>query len=141
VLKWLYPNADVPVVQLSLDARCAPAEHYAIGRALKPLRDEGVLVLGSGNIVHNLRHWRDGAPQAWVQGFDARIVEAVAAGDHAAIVDYRTLPDAAVAAPDWDHFVPLLYALGAAGDERPFVFNRTAIAGISMTSIAFGLPG
>jgi 4,5-DOPA dioxygenase extradiol len=140
VLKWFYPYANVPTIQLSLDVRRTPADRYALGKALAPLREENVLVLGSGNIVHNLRHWRDGAPQPWVAGFDAHIVDRIEAGDHAAVTAYETLPDAAVAAPDWDHFTPLLYVLGASDSEAPHVFNRFMIPGISMTSIAFGLP-
>jgi 4,5-DOPA dioxygenase extradiol len=140
VLIWLYPEADVPVIQFSLDARKSPAEHYALGAALAPLRAENILVLGSGNIVHNLRHWRAGASQPWVQTFDDRIVDAIAVGDHDTVMAYASLPDGATAAPDWDHFAPLLYALGAAGADRPHAFNRFMIPGISMTSIAFGLP-
>jgi 4,5-DOPA dioxygenase extradiol len=140
VLKWLYPDADVPVVQLSLDARRSADEHYRIGEALAPLRDDNVLVLGSGNIVHNLRHWRDGAPASWVKGYDDAILDRIGANDHKAVIAYRMLPDAAVAAPDWEHFFPLLYTLGAADGDAPHVFNRFHIPGISMTSIAFGLP-
>lgn len=140
VLKWLYPDADVPVIQLSLDTRRGAAEHLAIGQALVPLRAENVLVLGSGNIVHNLRHWRDGAAASWVEGFDAAILDLIAAGDHAAVARYQALADADHAAPDWDHFVPLLYALGASDGDAPHVFNRFLTPGISMTSIAFGLP-
>jgi 4,5-DOPA dioxygenase extradiol len=140
VLAHLYPEADVPVLQLSLDARRTPQQHYDIGRALAPLRDDGVLILGSGNIVHNLRHWRDSAVQDWVTGFDDFIEGRIEARDHQAIIDYLSHPMANVAAPDWDHFTPLLYVLGAQGaNETTEVFNRSYIPGISMTSNAFGL--
>mgnify|MGYP000902751934 CR=1 FL=1 len=139
VLKWLYPNADVPVVQLSLDARRSPQTHYEIGKALAPLRDDNVLILGSGNIVHNLRHWRDEEVQPWVTAFDAFIAERIAARDDAAVIDYLSNRDAAIAAPDWDHFTPLLYVLGASAGEKTESFNQLYIPGISMTSNAFGL--
>ncbi len=141
VLVHLYPDADVPIAQLSLDARATPQRHYAIGQALAPLRDEGVLILGSGNIVHNLRHWRDSAAQDWVSSFDDSIADRIAARDHQAVIDYRNHPMAKTAAPDWDHFVPLLYVLGAQGEgETAEWFNRATLPGISMTSLAFGLP-
>ncbi len=140
VLIHLYPEADVPVVQVSLDARRTPKQHYDIGRALAPLREEGALILGSGNIVHNLRHWRDGAVQDWVPAFDDFIADRIAACDDQSIIDYLSHPQAAIAAPDWDHFVPLLYVLGARGaEEAPLAFNRSNIPGISMTSDAFGI--
>ena len=140
VLVHLYPDADVPIVQLSLDARRTPEQHYAIGQALAPLRDEGVLILGSGNIVHNLRHWRDSAAQDWVAGFDGFVVGRIVARDHQSVIDYLSHPMAKSAAPDWDHFVPLLYVLGAQGEgEVATWLNRALIPGISMTSIAFGV--
>lgn len=140
VLAHLFPDADVPVVQLSLDSRRGARQHYDIGQTLAALREDNVLILGSGNIVHNLRHWRDGAVQDWVPDFDDFIADRIDAGDHRAIIDYLSHPQAAIAAPDWDHFVPLLYVLGARGaDEAPETFNRSYIPGISMTSHAFGL--
>ena len=143
VLKHMYPEADVPVVQVSLDMRRPPAEHYAIGRALAGLRDDNILVMGSGNIVHNLHAFFQAAsmtPAPWVAAFDERIA-ASAANDHETVLNYRALPDAAVAAPDWEHFAPVIYALAAQRDgERPELFNREYAPGISMTSIGFGLP-
>lgn len=139
VLKWLYPNADVPVVQLSLDARRSPQTHYEIGKALSSLRDDNVLILGSGNIVHNLRHWRDEEVQPWVTAFDEFIASRIAERDDAAVIDYLSNRDAAIAAPDWDHFTPLLYVLGASAGEKTESFNQLYIPGISMTSNAFGL--
>jgi 4,5-DOPA dioxygenase extradiol len=141
VLRWLYPNADVPVIQLSLDQRRAPAAHHAIGAALAPLRDEAVLILGSGNIVHNLRAFFAGQATPWAKPFDDFILERIVAGDDAAVIAYQRHPDAARAAPDWEHFTPLISVLGARGaDERAHVFNRDVGTGISMTSIGFGLP-
>ena len=139
VLVHLYPQADVPVLQLSLDARRSPAQHYELGRALAPLRDENVLILGSGNTVHNLRFVRPGPVPPWVTAFDDRIADAIAAREDDTVVNYLSLPDAALAAPDWDHFVPLLYVLGASAGEKAAMFNRTYIPGLAMTSNAFGL--
>jgi 4,5-DOPA dioxygenase extradiol len=139
VLKHMYPDADVPVIQLSLDAKRSPQQHYEIGRALAPLRDDNILILGSGNIVHNLRHWRDEEVQPWVTAFDAFIAEKIAAREDDAVTDYRANPQATIAAPDWDHFTPLLYVLGASSGEPAEVFNQTYMPGISMTSNAFGL--
>jgi 4,5-DOPA dioxygenase extradiol len=142
VLKWMYPDSDVPVIQLSLDARRTPGEHYEIGRALSAVREDNVLVLATGNIVHNLRAFVSGdtSQEAIAKTFDDFIVERIAARDHHAVINYQTHPAAAEAAPDWDHFIPLLYALGARGEDEPAeMFNRHVATGISMTSIAMGL--
>ena len=146
VLVHMYPQADVPVIQLSLDARRTAQQHYDIARALAPLREEGVLILGSGNIVHNLRAFFQRGGEAG-QGalsehtFETFIVDALEARDHDAIIGYRAHPHVAHAAPDWDHFFPLIYAIGAQDDgERAELFNRHSFPGISMTSIAFGIP-
>jgi 4,5-DOPA dioxygenase extradiol len=143
VLKHMYPNADIPVIQVSLDARRPPAAHYEIGQALASLRDDNVLVLGSGNIVHNLptffRH--QGQPTPWDNEFDAFILDAVARRDHNAVKAYSTHNLAPRAAPDWEHFTPVLYALAAQRDgEDAEIFNHYFFPGIAMTSIAFGLP-
>ena len=143
VLKHMYPDANVPVVQVSLDIRRPPEEHHAIGRALASLRDDNVLLLGSGNIVHNLPAFfraTSPEPQPWVAAYDELIVSSVE-GDHSAALDYRAQPDAAMAAPDWEHYVPVIYALGAQRPgETPYVFNRHYDPGISMTAFAYGLP-
>lgn len=143
VLKHMYPEADIPVVQVSLDIRRPAAEHYAIGRALASLRDDNVLVMASGNIVHNLpAFFRSPSPepQPWVAEFDALIADAVA-NERDKVVNYTQQPDAAVAAPDWEHFTPVIYTLAAQREgETPSFFNRHYMPGISMTSFAFGLP-
>lgn len=143
VLVHMYQDADVPVLQVSLDARHGPHQNYEIGRALAPLRDDNVLILGSGNIVHNLRaFFHRGVEQGpWDYDFDEFILNAIAANDHEAALNYRTHPASARAAPDWDHFFPLFAVLGARGaGETPRVFNREFFPGISMTSLGFGLP-
>ena len=143
VLVHMYPNADIPVLQVSLSAQSTPAERAEIGRALAPLRDDNVLILASGNIVHNLRsffvnHDKGAPPQD--ASFEAFIVDAVERNDVSAVAAYASRPDAAIAAPDWDHFTPLLYAMGASDGDRPYLFNRTFEPGIAMTAIAYGLP-
>lgn len=143
VLKHMYPDADTPIVQISLDARRGPLEHYEIAKALAPLRDENVLILGSGNIVHNLPSFfrNQGQPTPWDNEFDDHIVAAIEKRDHAAVLDYAAHPAIPRANADWEHFFPLFYALAAHGEaETPHVFNRHFFPGISMTSIAFGLP-
>lgn len=142
VLLHMYPDAGVPVVQLSLDARSAPERHYAIGQALAPLRDDNVLIMGSGNIVHNLANFfrYKGQPMPWDLSFGEYITSAIAAGDDASVQRYQTHPDAGQAAPDWEHFVPVLYALGAKRPgERAEIFNTEFFPGIAMASIGFGL--
>ena len=112
----VWPSADVPVLELSIDLTEPAADHYALGRLLAPLRDEGVLVMGSGNIVHNLRaiDWDEGAaPFDWAVEFDAFVAGAVAGRRHQDLVDYLRHPLGAMAAPTPDHYLPLLYVLAA----------------------------
>jgi 4,5-DOPA dioxygenase extradiol len=143
VVKHIYPDADVPIVQVSLDIRRSPSEHYEIARALAELRDDNILVIGSGNIVHNLPAFfraQSPDPQPWVATYDDLIVSSID-NDHARVMNYTAQPDAAIAAPDWEHFMPVVYAIGARRDgETPHFFNRHYFPGISMTSFAFGLP-
>jgi 4,5-DOPA dioxygenase extradiol len=109
VLCRMFPAADVPVVQLSLDQRKPPDQHYALGRELQSLRQKGVLILGSGNIVHNLREmaWQDTAFD-WALEFDARMKELILSGDHQSIIQYSRLgPAARLAVPTPEHYLPL----------------------------------
>ncbi len=145
VLRHVFPAADVPVVQLSIDATQPPAFHYELGRRLRPLRDEDVLVIGSGNVVHNLRAyaWKNPstAPYDWTLRFDAKVRELIAQGDHAALVNYAALgQDAALAIPTPDHYLPLLYVLGASDAGEPATFPTGGIDGASMSmlSVQFG---
>ncbi len=142
MLVALYPQADVPVVQLSLDVNRTPAQHYALAQALGPLRDEGVLVVASGDIVHNLRAADFRRPEApdWAVRFDKRALELVQARDHAALIDYPALgPDAMKAIPTPEHYLPLLYALALQRPgEEARVFNEAVFAAISMTSLVIG---
>ncbi|MBL8530258.1 MAG: 4,5-DOPA dioxygenase extradiol [Hyphomonadaceae bacterium] len=142
VLRRMYPDADVPIVQVSLAVDQSPQFHFALARALAPLRDENVLVLAAGNIVHNLSaFFRTKTLEPWVQRFDRFVTDAAERGDPAAILRYASHPDAAEAAPDWDHFFPVFYALGARRREEPVsIFNQHYEPGISMTAFAYGLP-
>lgn len=141
VLKFLYPNADVPVVQLGLDLTQPPAWHYQCAGSLRALREQGVLIIGSGNIVHNLRTMvRHEANVAydWAADFRAYINQAMVDGNHQAIVDYLDFGDAARwSVPSPEHFLPLLYVL-AQQDEHSQVrlFNDEIVMGsLSMTSV------
>jgi len=142
VLRWMYPDADIPVLQLSLDVRRTTEEHHAIGKALAGLRDEGVMVLGSGNIVHNLRIDRPRGDEIfpWAQRFDDLVVDRVLSADDHGLIRYKALPDAAMAVPESEHYLPLLDVLGARDPaERALVFNRRVQSSVSMTCYAFGL--
>lgn len=115
----MYPKADVPVLQLSLPG-LDPAALFAIGRALLPLRDEGVLIFGSGFLTHNMRYaFKPGVP-AWAREFDQWAEEALANFDVDALLDFqRRAPAAALALPTWEHYAPVLVAAGAASDTKP----------------------
>jgi 4,5-DOPA dioxygenase extradiol len=146
VLLHLWPEADVPVVQLSIDGRLPPAEHLAIGRALAPLRDEGVLVLGSGNITHNLQHafsaWRAGdrATPGWARAFDDGIATALVAHDGGHLVRALEGEPGRLAHPTPDHYLPLLYTAGASDPGDPVRFPATGfdMGSLSMRSVVFG---
>lgn len=117
-LMLMYPGADIPVVQLSVQSHLGAAHHMALGRKLAALRDDNVLVLGSGGFVHNLRRIAPpGSPEApWSREFSDWIHDRILAGDEAALADYRAqAPHAALAQPSEEHFVPLYVAMGAGG--------------------------
>ncbi|RAI04494.1 4,5-DOPA dioxygenase extradiol [Acuticoccus sediminis] len=141
VLKFLYPDADVPVFQLSIDMTKDLPHHLEIGRALSELRNRGVLILGSGNIVHNLRTMRFGAaPYDWALDFDTRFAERLEAGDRAALADRKALGNLLeLAHPSLDHYLPALAVAGAADDRDQLVFMNESIdiASVSMRSFVF----
>ena len=145
VLVHVFPDADVPVVQLSLDRTLPAAAHLDLARRLAPLRDEGVLVVGSGNIVHNLRvmDWGigDGEGFDWARRFDARGASLIEAGDDAALAAYENLGgDAALSIPTPEHYLPLLYvcALRRPGEAVTFPVEGYTGGSISMTTVRFG---
>jgi 4,5-DOPA dioxygenase extradiol len=114
-LLHMYPKADIPVVQVSVQTELGPRHHLALGRALAPLSDEGVLVLGSGHMTHNLREMRGGVPADYVRAFQAWVKDRIDARELDALADYRSLkPDGVRAHPTEEHFLPLFVALGAA---------------------------
>jgi 4,5-DOPA dioxygenase extradiol len=142
VLKPMFPAADIPVLQLSMDYSQSAAHHYAIGQQLAALRDQGVLIVGSGNVVHNLRAARDANPYDWALEFDQYVGQALARGDHAALIDFqKNAALAQLAHPTYEHYLPLLYALGAASGSAkkappPAIFNEGwQLAAISMRSM------
>ena len=142
VLRRMFPEADIPVVQLSLDRAKAPAFHYELGKELAGLRREGVLIVGSGNIVHNLGVivWEDTAYD-WAVEFDETVKRLILSGDHDAIVQYPDLGRGArLSVPTNEHFLPLLYvlALQEKGDGIRFFSDRVTLGSISMRSLRIG---
>ncbi len=145
VLKPMFPEADIPVIQLSMDYSRAPEEHYALARQLKSLRERGVLIVGSGNIVHNLRQMQRGASGAqaydWALEFDQTIGGYLQQGNLDALQNFLKLGQLAkMAHPTHEHFLPLLYAAGAVEAREPMRFFNTNFQGgsISMRSVLWG---
>jgi 4,5-DOPA dioxygenase extradiol len=142
VLCRMFPNADIPVVQLSLDLNKEPEFHYELGMQLKALRDKGVLILGSGNIVHNLMTlvWQDTAYD-WALEFDEKMKQLILSGDHSSIIHYKKFGKAAsLSVPTNEHFLPLLYVLAMQDteDQISFFAERVTLGSISMRSIKIG---
>lgn len=137
VLKYLYPHADVPVVQLSLDGSMSAHEHYELAKQLKPLRDENILILSSGNVVHNLRtiHWQDEAqPYPWAQDFNEFFAAQIHARQHEPLIEWEKYGEAAhLSIPTPEHYWPALYIL-ALQDE--YEHASIYIDGIEMSSIS-----
>jgi 4,5-DOPA dioxygenase extradiol len=146
VLVHLRPAADVPVVQLSLDATLSPAQHLEAARALAPLRDEGVLILASGNVTHNLRHALSAAATGnlttppWAAAFDADVARAVEQRDHAWLTGALATEAGRASHPWPDHYLPILYAVGASDPAEPVQFPVTGfdLASLSMRSFLIG---
>jgi 4,5-DOPA dioxygenase extradiol len=141
VLKHVYPAADIPVVQLSIDATKPAAFHFEIGRKLAPLRDEGVLIAGSGNIVHNLRAYARGQdrrdPYDWAVRFETAAKEMMRAGETAPLIGYERLGrDAALSIPTPDHYLPLLYVLATRQERESVGFPVEGIDGGSISMLA-----
>ena len=145
VLKRMYPHSDIPTVQLSIDYTKPPHYHYALMDSLRELRNEGILIMGSGNLVHNLSAMNPNMADAgydWNISFATRMRSFISSHNDQAVVNYEQLGDLARRAhPTPDHFYPLLYALGVTGKEetvQPFS-EGYAFGSISMDSYAFGL--
>lgn len=144
VLRHVYPHADIPILQLSLDLSQAPAYHFAIGQELRRLRDANILLIGSGNIVHNLRKIDfnpNAKPFDWAIEFDDWVKTKLEHRDFAALVEQaNTSPAGKLSIPTPEHWYPLLYTLGAATSDDPLHFDYTAIehGSIAMRCLRFG---
>ncbi|RZS95452.1 4,5-DOPA dioxygenase extradiol [Cecembia calidifontis] len=146
VIKHLYPNADIPVIQMSIDYRQTPLYHYELAREIKSLREKGVLVIGSGNMVHNLRmvDWRrlnETFGFDWAMEANERMKSYILDGNHRELVNFRSQGKAFdLAIPTPEHYLPLLYALALQEkNEEIKLFNDKAVAGsLTMTSVKIG---
>lgn len=147
MIRRVYPNADIPVVQLSLDYTKTPRQHYDLAKELASLRNKGILIVGSGNMVHNLRQVSWDRPDDeefghdWALEANALFKKLILENDHQALVNYQSLGSAVqMAAPTPDHFLPLLYALALKQkDEEVSFFNDKAVMGsLTMTSVKIG---
>ena len=145
VLKPMFPKADTPVVQLSMDYGRPPSDHYALARQLKALRQRGVLIVGSGNLVHNLQQAQRGAAAHqsfdWALEFDQTMGGYVQQGNLEALQEFQKLGHlASMAHPTYEHLLPLLYAAGAVDADEPVRFFNTSfqVASISMRSMVWG---
>jgi 4,5-DOPA dioxygenase extradiol len=145
VLCHLYPEANVPVVQLSINRMKSASFHYEIGKKLAPLREEGVLIIGSGNIVHNLRDYAWSQPLAapfdWAVRFEEQVRELLLAADDGPLINYQTLGnDATLSVPTPDHYLPLLYVIACRKEGEKLSFPVKGVDGgsISMLSVQIG---
>ena len=143
VLAHVWPDADVPVVQLSLDRALDAQGHYDLATRLNALRDEGVIIAGSGDFVHNLRTWKrqGGEPYDWALTFNEAVKAALTAGDHARLIHWMDIAEeASLSVPTDEHFLPLLYVAAQARPDDPVAFFNDRIEGgsISMTGVRIG---
>jgi 4,5-DOPA dioxygenase extradiol len=137
VLKPMFPEATIPLLQLSIDQRLNGAAMIALGANLQSFRDEGVLIVGSGNIVHNLRYMHPTQSYPWAADFDKHIETCLSSRDHASLAAFETHPLTRQAHPSTEHFLPLLYTVGAsrATDKLSFFNAEIAMASLSMRSV------
>ena len=147
VIRRVYPKADIPIVQLSLDYHKTPKQHYELAKELATFRDKGVLIVGSGNIVHNLRQTSWDRPDAEEYGYDwaleanGLVKKYINEHNHEKLINYKAMGTAMqMAAPTPDHYLPLLYALALQKDDEPLsFFNDKAVMGsLTMTSLRIG---
>ncbi len=143
VLVHVFPEADVPVIQLSIDATKPPSYHLELGRRLGALRDQGVLIIGSGNIVHNLGLVNFRQPDQaydWATRFDADMQRYIADGDEQAMLDPHRHPDGSLAVPTPDHYLPLLYVAGLrrTDDDVSVLVDGVDLGSVSMTAVRLG---
>ena len=143
VIRKMYPEADVPIVQLSVNGSKPPSWHFDLAKRLAPLRDEGIMVLGSGNIVHNLGMVRwDGRDYEWAPVFDKFVQERIEARDYKSLMFYDSAPGGSLAVPTNDHYLPILYPLGLRGKDEPvrFFSQDIVLGSVSMTGFISGVP-
>ncbi len=145
VFKHVYPDADVPIIQLSINESKPASFHFEIGKKLASLREEGVLIAGSGNLVHNLHTYAWGqhsrAPFDWATRFESTVKQMLLVGDHKPLVHYETLgSDAALSIPTPEHYLPLLYVLGASQTGEKVCLPVEGVDGgsISMLTVQIG---
>jgi len=143
VLRHIFPDGDVPVIELSLDSTKPPRWHYDLAKELAPLRRKGVLIAGSGNIVHNLSmvDWHAKEGFDWAAAANETLKNLIAGGDGERLIDYRLLgKEVQMGVPTPEHYIPLLYALGLReeGENVSFFNDRTELGAISMTSFRIG---
>jgi 4,5-DOPA dioxygenase extradiol len=141
VLCHVFPQADIPVVQLSIDETQPATFHYEIGRRLAPLRGEGVLIVGSGNLVHNLHAYAWGRhpvdPFDWAVRFEQQVREMLLAGEHTPLIDYEKLgSDAMLSIPTPDHYLPMLYAVATRQQREQITFPVEGVDGGSISMLA-----
>jgi 4,5-DOPA dioxygenase extradiol len=136
----MYPQADIPVLQLSVQSRAGVAHHIALGRALAALREDDVLILGSGGFVHNLGaiDWNGGPQPEWSRAFAEWTHEKLLARDEAALADYRgRAPQATMAHPTEEHFMPLFVAYGAGGESALRLHSSATFGSLRMDAYSF----
>ena len=141
VLVHMFPKADIPVVQLSVDGTLTEKQCYEVGQKLAALRDEGYLIFGSGNVVHNLRRveWDNPDGTKMTHAFNDYIIDAVKAGEKDKVINYANGPESSYAVPTPDHYLPLIYCLGAADGDKVQVFNNVCNLGsMAMTGFIWG---
>lgn len=145
VLRHVYPEADIPIVQLSINDTKPASFHFEIGKKLAPLRDEGILIIGSGNLVHNLHAfawgWHMPQPYDWATRFENEAKRLILAGEFKPLIHYETLgPDAALAVPTPDHYLPLLYVIATRHEDEAIQFPVQGVDGgsISMLAVQIG---
>ncbi len=145
ILKHIFPKADVPCFQLSIDYAAPPAKHFELAAQLKKLREKGVLIMGSGNVVHNLREVNfnspNPAPYDYTVEFDSFVKKNLESGDYMQLVNFQQNANLAIKAhPTHDHYLPLLYTLGAAdkGEKLNTIFEELQVSSISMRSFVLG---
>ena len=145
VLCHVYPKADIPIVQLSIDETKPASFHYEIGQRLAPLREEGILIVGSGNLVHNLHTYAWGRhavdPFEWAVRFEQEARGLLLSGDHKPLIHYERLGrDATLSVPTPDHYLPLLYVIGSGASKEPLTFPVEGVDGgsISMLTVQLG---